>query len=330
MILRQIAAMALWLAAAIPLNLFVLSAFVRLSRHTPRAGPGRPPAGSDDQRIRRFVEDNLDYIWRRRGDEGLGTRYERMMVDRLLLRIARQHGVRKALESPADGITGVPGANSLALAGVLDQPMLLCSPSSRLLESARGTWQGKGMGGRIKVLRAPIAKIPLADGGLDLAWSFCMLEKLSDPAGYLREMARVSSNLVLAVAVNDANPGNALHRRYHRLTGGEWDHGSRELSRTGGLERVFRLAGLEVLEAGAVDAPPSWDTQDMPLKDDIQRVAGWLGKRWEWGLDTDAGDAGGLGFFRWLEDGLPPWFRRRIAHHLYVLGTVRRAKAPCH
>jgi SAM-dependent methyltransferase len=322
--LKRTAAALLWLMAALPLNLLVLSAFARQARRPPRPGPKRPPAAGDDQRILRFVKDNLVYIEGRRGDEGLGTRYERLMVDRLLVGLARENSVSRVLESPADGITGVPGANSLALAEVLGLPVLLCSPSPLLLDKARQIWRKRGLEGRVRTLRSRVAGIPLPAGSVDLAWSFCMLEKMEDPASYLGEMARVSSNLVLAVVINGANPGNALHRRYHAATGGEWDHGRLEIWSARSLEGAFRQAGLRVLETGEVDAPPSWDTQDMPLKDDIQRLAGLLGADWEWGLESRRGDSGALGFIIWLEENLPRWLKRRAAHHLYVLGTTRR------
>lgn len=320
--LKRLAAVILWILAFIPLNLFVMAAFLRQAiTLTPTYHP-EPPADDDNGLIRKFVENNLRYMEQREGDEGLGTRYERMMVDRLLANLALRFGVRRALESPADGITGVPGANSLVLDGILERPMTLTSPSLALVREAVKTWEGRA----VAALAAPVSALPFSDRCFGLAWSFCMVEKLSRPVEYLKELARVSPGLVLVVAINRANLGNALHRWYHRIARAEWDHGRDDLTTLPGLAEAFRRAGLEVLETGAVDVPPSIDTQDMPLKDDIQRVTALFGRRWEWRLEgASAGRSRVLDCFSWLEGNLPGWFKMLTAHHIYVLGRTDRS-----
>ncbi len=322
--LKQLVAAMLWILAFIPLNLFVMAAFLRQAITLKPGDRSNPPAGDDDGLIRQFVENNLRYIELRQGDEGLGTRYERLMVDRLLANLALRFGIRRALESPADGITGVPGANSLVLDGLLERPMTLTNPSLNLIRAAVKTWEGR----KVAAIAAPVAALPFADRCFGLAWSFCMVEKLSRPVEYLRELARVSPGLVLVVAINRANLGNTLHRWYHRLSRSTWDHGREDLTCLSGLAEAFHRAGLEVLETGAVDVPPSIDTQDMPLKDDIQRVAGLFGRRWEWRLEgASVGRSKVLDYLCWLEDNLPGWFKMINAHHIYVLGRTARSQA---
>jgi hypothetical protein len=322
---KTLAAMVLWSVAFVPLNLFVLAVFLRQALSAKPSGRAEKITGNDDELIRGFVEKNLCYMKERSHDEGLGTRYERMMVDRLLYHLALKHGVKSVLESPADGITGVPGANSLVLADYLKCRVALSNPSQELLKQALDTWRRHGLAALVSPVNSPVASLPFANGHFDLAWSFCMLEKLSRPVEYLRELSRMSPGLVLIVVINQSNLGNALHHWYHRIMKAEWDHGHAELTNLRGLVEAFEMAGLEVLETGAVDVPPSIDTQDMPLKDDIQRVASLFGRSWEWRLEgSSAGRSGLLEYFRWLEDNLPDWFKRVNAHHVYVLGRVRR------
>ena len=150
-----------------------------------------------------------------------------------------------------------------------------------------------------------------------------MLEKMKDPVLYLKELSRVSSNIVLMVTINNNNMGNAWHRWYHAIRKAPWDHGNIAMTQKAGIIKAFTEAGLQVLEAGAVDVPPSMDTQDMPLKDDIDRVVRLFGKRWEWGLNNKVENKSGLlDCFCWLEANLPSWFKNLNAHHIYVVGKA--------
>jgi hypothetical protein len=323
-LIKQTTAVVLWLLLNIPLNIFILFVFIRQVLSGRKPVVTEPVPDDSDARIRLFVENNLRYMAPRRGDEGLGTKYERIMVDGLLGRIAGQYGIKSALESPADGITGIPGANSLALAGHLSRPMNLTNPSLLLLQEAGATWKGKGLGDQVRIIQSRVAALPFADGSHELSWSFCMLEKMNDPVAYLKELSRVSSKIVLMVTINNNNLGNALHRRYHAIRKTPWDHGRIDMTRTFGMINAFAQAGLEILETGAVDVPPSMDTQDMPLKDDIAAVVRLFGRKWEWGLHNKAENKSDLlGCFCWLEANLPLWFKRLNAHHIYVIGKVR-------
>ncbi|HAD81934.1 MAG: hypothetical protein A2509_06485 [Candidatus Edwardsbacteria bacterium RIFOXYD12_FULL_50_11] len=321
--LRQSAAIVLWMLLNIPLNIFVLFVFIRQVLSGRKPAIAEPVPEESDARIRLFVENNLKYMAPRQGDEGLGTKYERMMVDGLLCRLASQYGIKSALESPADGITGIPGANSLALADGLSRPMDLTNPSRLLLTEARATWRGRGLGHKVRLSQCGVAALPFPDRSRQLCWSFCMLEKMKDPVLYLKELSRVSSNIVLMVTINNNNMGNAWHRWYHAIRKAPWDHGNIAMTQKAGIIKAFTEAGLQVLEAGAVDVPPSMDTQDMPLKDDIDRVVRLFGKRWEWGLNNKVENKSGLlDCFCWLEANLPSWFKNLNAHHIYVVGKA--------
>lgn len=323
-LIKQTTAITLWLLINIPLNAFIFLVFVRQVLTVRSSTMANPAPGDSDTRIRLFVENNLRYMAPRGGDEGLGTKYERMMVDGLLRRIAWHYQITSALESPADGITGIPGANSLALASHLSRPMNLTNPSLLLLREAVATWQGKGLSDKVHLFQSGVAALPFADKVHELSWSFCMLEKMNDPVLYIKELSRVSSKIVLMVTINNNNLGNALHRWYHAIRKTPWDHGNIDMTKMAGMVKAFARAGLEVLETGAVDVPPSMDTQDMPLKEDIGRVVGLFGGKWEWGLHNKGENKPGLlNLFCWLETNLPCWFKRLNAHHLYVIGKVK-------
>jgi hypothetical protein len=319
-ILKNIMALFIWWLCYIPLNIFILTVFIR------QIMEGKADTGSstnlenDDQRIIALVEKNLESYRDVNSNEGFGTQYERLMVNDLLLKTCVKYGLRSILESPADGITGVPGANSLCLAGMAEKPVALSNPSALLLERAGDTWKQMGLADKMEACQCPVAKLIYPDRSYELVWSFCMIEQMKDPESYLRELFRVSAKTVLMITVND-NSGVWLHRQWHRFGNIPWNHGNEALMNPAGIKAAFRRAGLKVVEAGGVDVPPTLDTSDMSLTADLRRIAGLFGRKWDWNLKGEKQRPGAiLHLFSWLEHNLPRWFKIRHAHHIYVVG----------
>lgn len=324
-IVKNITAILIWWLCYIPLNALILMIFVKHALSGKKTiEANRQNYLNDDQRIRALVERNLAGCDPDNEDEGFGTRFERQMMAELLKKLAKHYQLTSVLESPADGVTGVPGANSLPLAEMVKKPVLLANPSDLLLQQARKTWEKRGLLEQVKFLNNSLTELPFQKGEYDLVWSFCMLERLNDPVPYLKESARVSGKVVLMVTLNYNNHGTWLHRVYHRIKGMEWDHGNFGMMGHKGIMDAFEAAGLSVLEKGAVDVPPSWDTWDMPLGGDIGKITAIFGKKWEWKM-TAADQKPGLllNIFGWVENNLPGWFKTQQAHHLYVIGKAQ-------
>jgi hypothetical protein len=319
-IVKNITALFIWWLFYIPLNIFILAVFIRqIMEGKADTGPSTVH-DNDDQRIIALVEKNLGSYRDVNANEGFGTQYERLMVDDLLKNTCLKYGLRSVLESPADGITGVPGANSLCLAGMAEKPVALSNPSALLLERAGDTWKQMGLAGKMEACQCPVAKLKYQDRSYDLVWSFCMLEQMKDPGSYLSELFRVSANTVMMITVND-NSGVWLHRQWHRGRNIPWDHGNEALMNPAGIKEAFGRAGLKVVETGGVDVPPTLDTSDMSLTADLRRIAGLFGRKWDWNLKGEKQRPGAvLHLFRWLEHNLPRWFKIRHAHHIYVVG----------
>ncbi|MDO9069648.1 MAG: methyltransferase domain-containing protein, partial [Deltaproteobacteria bacterium] len=208
---KNITALFIWWLCYIPLNLFILAVFIRQIMEGKADTGSSPVLENDDQRIIALVEKNLGSYRDVTANEGFGTQYERLMVNDLLRRTCLKYGLKSVLESPADGITGVPGANSVCLAGMAEKPVALSNPSALLLDRAGDTWKQMGLADKMEACQCPVAKLKYPDRSYDLVWSFCMLEQMKDPGSYLRELFRVSANTVMMITVND-NSGVWLHR----------------------------------------------------------------------------------------------------------------------
>jgi SAM-dependent methyltransferase len=261
-------------------------------------------------------------------EEGIGTVYERLMIDEYLFRIQQQYGLKSILESPADGVTGVPGINSLEFARH-GASVTLANPVQAMLDKAAEVWRRRSLIDHATFRNAECDALPFADNQFDLAWNYCMFERFDPPDTVLAEMARVS-RYVMIMNQNYRNWGTPVHKLYHKLADLDWDHGYLPLMSTEAIEASMKRVGLEVIHSGCIDIPPWMDTWDMPLRGALKVWLGKVGMRWEWHIQDEnqpkeketpkPGNSNSLTFFKWVELNLPAWFQRSQTHHYYVLG----------
>lgn len=270
----------------------------------------------------RFIERNVS-VAPRDLDEGIGTVYERVVIDDYFRQLQAERDILTILESPADGVTGVPGINSLEFARN-GATVWLANPSQRMLDSARHVWERQGLIDRVRFRRCEVEDTPFDDDTFDLVWNYCMFERFQDPSPLVREMTRVARRYVLVMTQNVYNVGTVFHKLYHRMCDLEWDHGHGRQMTLAAIRRALLDQGLHLEEEGSVDIPPWMDTWDMPVRGVLKQLLATVGKKWEWKIEAEgASDSGAasraVSFLCAVEANLPSWFRQFQAHHLYIL-----------
>lgn len=256
-------------------------------------------------------------------DEGLGTVYERVVLDDYFRAIQRAYSLESVLESPADGVTGVPGLNSLEFARG-GARVTLANPSATMLAKASAVWQERGFSNDLTILQGDPEHLPFPEASFDLVWNYCMFERFRDPRGLINEMARLSNHYVMILTQNRQNLGTPVHQIYHFAHRLHWDHGHLHQMSRGAIHRALSEGGLRVVESGTIDIPPWLDTWDMPLRGALKQGLGSIGLSWDWSLrpGQSSGESSGLiRLTRWIEHNLPAWFRESQAHHFYVLAA---------
>lgn len=278
----------------------------------------------------RFIERNV-----KRGpdpkkpDEGIGTVYERIVIDEYFRHIQDKYQIKSVLENPADGVTGVPGINSLEFARHRGAVVTLSNPSQLMIDGAKIVWKREKLEHLVKFVRTEIDALPFGDNSFDLAWNYCMFERFSDPNIVVKELKRTSKKYVMVMTQNKQNLGTIVHWLYHKWNKLEWDHGSTDLMRMNSILDVMKKNNLQVLETGTIDTPPWLDTWDMPLRGELKGLLGKLSMKWEWeteGKKTENKQQKRsklVDFCIWIEKNLPKWFALSQTHHLYVLAKKR-------
>jgi SAM-dependent methyltransferase len=324
---RKALALLTWIVFYVPSTMFVMLVMgkeylrLRKTKTQNQANLDR----SDRETLIRFVERNVT-VAPRDMDEGIGTVYERVLIDEFLRRLQITHSIQNVLESPADGVTGVPGVMSLEFARN-SGTVALTNPVPRMLDCARQAWERGEIADRVKLVHCEVDATPFDDNSFDLVWNYCMFERFSDPSALVSEMKRVSRRYIMIMTQNSYNFGTPFHKIYHAMSGMEWDHGYNRQMTMAAIRRAVVDQGLQIEEEGEIDIPPWLDTWDMPLRGAMKQILAMVGKKWEWKIDSETvSSANGqpssskmINFFRGVELNLPQWFRRYQAHHLYVL-----------
>lgn len=226
-------------------------------------------------------------------DTGLGTTYERIAVARLLAGLADRYTIRKVLEGPTDGITGISGLNSVPLARAgASVELVLGDPDEVAL--AERAWEALGLSDRVDIRAADGDSLGVEPRSHDLVWNFNSLPQVASADALLDEMCEASSRFVMVFVSNTWNYGFPIHRLHHKVAREPWSHGDISVMNTGAVARKLADRGFKVVERLLVDTP-WWPDIDSPIEEVAATFLPFLKrfvsgskrlKRYTWTIDT--------------------------------------------
>jgi hypothetical protein len=138
-------------------------------------------------------------------NEGLGSSYERIILNKLLLKLKSRYDLQSVLEVPVFGFTGLTGLNSYALCQAGCDVILLDHDEERIAL----------MNGMFHELDTQISaqfissytQLPFTDKRFDLGWNFSALWFTEDLPVFLRELTRVTRKAILICVPNQSGLG---------------------------------------------------------------------------------------------------------------------------
>jgi len=252
--------------------------------------------------------------------EGFGLVYERLVREKYFDSLIRRFGVKSVLEVPFNGTAGYTGVNSTYFSE-MECNVTLANDDYKLLKNAMQLWSAMGLKANFVQL-TPKEKLPFDDKTFDLVWNYCEIEKAKKPKALMKEMARVSRNLVLVITQNSVTYGFFPHKIYHHLRGHPWDHGDPKLMSLRNIIRLVNDCRFPIVESGLIDSPPfpdTWEIMLLPFKErrEMRRALRELRKERKTPLLVNAV----YGFERLLKV-LPTSIEAFFAHHFFVLVRV--------
>jgi hypothetical protein len=195
-------------------------------------------------------------------DTGIGTSYERFSIYTLIEKLANDLDIRSSLEGPIDGITGVNGINSIALARIGVQATVVL-PSVDLIRYAKGFFEVEKCHSNVNFICSK--DLPVRRQ-FDLVWNFNCLPQRDDHKAILEQMARCSRRFILIFTSNTHNYGFWIHRLHHRVEKEPWYHGDIRVMDMRKTSAALRHLGFKTIRHLYVDVP-WWPDIDSPIEE---------------------------------------------------------------
>ena len=203
------------------------------------------------------------------GDEGLGSSYERIILNNILLRLAQKYEVKSVLESPSFGFTGLSGINLVALAqkGV---EVHLEDHDEQRIQMIQELWASLDQS--MDIRHNPDYRVlDYPDKSFDLSFSFSALWFCQDLRSYLSELVRVSKKCILISVPNRSGLGYKSQlqdyspQRYPYL----------QISHIDSASFIYLLdkLGWSLIESRLFDCP-LWPDIGMSKEDFLQKKLG--------------------------------------------------------
>ena len=184
--------------------------------------------------------------------EVYGITYDRVTTSRHQALTAKKYGIETVLESPSMGAKAAGSLYSLGF-GMHGCKVTMVNPEHEMLSG----WDTLNLRDNVSTVEAAdYTQLPFDDNSFDMAWNFVTFANLPDPVAWTKEMVRVSKDYVMVVACNNCQAGYPWHRLLHYLWKIPWNHGDTYYNYIWNVKKMFRNAGLKIVEFGAIDSPP--------------------------------------------------------------------------
>lgn len=200
--------------------------------------------------------------------EGLGSSYERVILNLKLEQIRQDYQICTCLEAPVFGFTGLSGINSLDLAKKGVQVALVDNHEERIL-LIENAWRKAGEKCEATYVEK-FVPLPFGDKAFDLSWNFSAMWFVSDMDSFLQELTRVTQKVIFLCVPNRMGMG-FLSQKY--ISGADLRDELREehiIARN--IISAMVSLGWSLAARGYIDAPP-WPDIGMK-KEDFLKIFG--------------------------------------------------------
>ncbi len=143
-------------------------------------------------------------------NEGLGSSYERIVLNLKLDEIRTSYQITSALEVPVFGFTGLSGINSMWLAKQNVSVHLIDNDQERL-EFIKQVWNEVNLAAEF-LYQEQLERLPFADKTIDFAWNFSAMWFLQDMDAFLQELTRVVSKVIMIGVPNRRGFGYLIQK----------------------------------------------------------------------------------------------------------------------
>ncbi len=259
-----------------------------------------------------FIEDK---------NEGLGSSYERIVLNNMLDILMKKYDIQSCLEAPSFGFTGLSGINSMNLAkqGI---PITLLDHDKERIELIREVWQQTCLSIDLHYTE-DYMKLDFMNKKYDFAWSFSALWFVKDLSQFLKELTRITKKVIVFCVPNRTGMGY-LSQKY--ISGAELKkYLFEEHIIAKNFTREMLALDWKLISDNYIDAPP-WPDIGMK-KNQFLRMFGIKTKEEKieelsilnYYLDKEPDFPAKMMKHYWFEKSAPNLIKKFWAHHHYYL-----------
>ncbi|PID28085.1 MAG: hypothetical protein CSB55_06105 [Candidatus Cloacimonadota bacterium] len=199
-------------------------------------------------------------------DEGLGSSYERIILNNKLMQICKLMKIESVLEAPSFGFTGLSGINSME-AAKNGKKVTIVDHDKERIDLIKKTWASVNLPLET-AFSDNYSELPFDDGSFDLSWNFSALWFVRDLEVFLSELDRVTRKVILICVPNRAGIG-FLNQKYT----GKNDlkkYLKEEFIIPRNFKKILEDSGWQKMSSGYIDCPP-WPDIGMAKEDFLKK-----------------------------------------------------------
>ena len=133
-------------------------------------------------------------------NEGLGSSYERIVLNNKLKQVAKEYNCKSLLEVPIFGFTGITGINSMGMAK-LGLTIDLIDNHKERLSMVKTIWQKVGLIANFHYQKN-FNILDFLDNSFDLSWNFSAIWFAENLELFLSELTRVTKKVIIVCVPN--------------------------------------------------------------------------------------------------------------------------------
>lgn len=261
-------------------------------------------------------------------DEGLGSSYERVVLNNKMLELCQKYSVKKALESPSFGFTGISGINSFALAKSGINIDMTDHDDSRI-ELIKDFWKQYNQTCNISFVE-DYAKLPYDDNQFDLSWNFSAMWFTKDLSSSLAELCRVSEKAVMICVPNRSGLGYLSQKLMGKAELAKYLNESNIMPKA--IINEMKNLNWKLIEHNYIDCP-WWPDIGMPKAKFLKIFGlGWLIKEkksktisiMNYYNEKEPDFTQKMMKHYWFEKTVPTFIKKFWSHHKYYLFEPNR------
>lgn len=261
--------------------------------------------------------------------EGLGSSYERVVLNNLLERLQKQGDFKTALEAPCFGFTGITGINLVRLSQ-MGCEVHLEDHSHQRCEYIRNTWADLALPVNVRY-NEDYQTLDFADKSIDFGFNFSAMWFVESLPQFIRELCRVVQKQILICVPNQTGIGFKGQLKEYSPEAFPMLHPQHIDKQT--IVYLMKKSGWHLIEQAYIDCPP-WPDIGMNKEDYFQILSKTPSKEVKQSSSgvspktlnilpyykgEDRNFAKRMMRFYPFEAIVPDCFKRVWAHHYYLL-----------